>query len=114
MRALQPLPRVDPEGADGPAALADYDALLGLPLDEQSDPNVHGPFGFAKLLDFGGKGVGELVAEQLEGSLTEVFHHEEPERLGPDVVGIVGELPFGELLAHARQQVGQAHRPRRR
>ena len=78
------------------------------------DPNVHGPFGFAKLLHFGGKGIGQLVAEQLEGCLTEVLHHEEAERLGPDVVGIVGELSLGQLLAEAREQVRAGPSRRRR
>ena len=83
---------------------ADDDALLRLTLDEERDPNVHGALGFAKLLDLGGKGVGQLVLEQLERGLAQVLDHEEAQLLGADVLGVVLELPLGQERPDPREQ----------
>ena len=74
------------------AAGADHDALLRFALHEQRHPNVYGPFGFAKLLDLGGKSVGQLVLEQLEGGFAEILDDEEAHGLGADVLRVEGEL----------------------
>ncbi len=96
---------------DGGAAGADHDPLLGLALHEERDTNVHGPFGFAILLHLGRKCIGQLVLEQLEGGLAEVLHGEEARRLGADVVGVVGEVALGQMLADAREQPREAGVP---
>jgi hypothetical protein len=81
---------------DGGAAVTDDDAFLRLPFDEQGDPNVHGPFGFAKLLHLGGKGIGELVTQELEGGFPQILDYEETEWLGADVLRIVLERSLRE------------------
>src|SRR6476469_9228950 len=101
---FDPATREGADGLDGLAARADDDPLLRLALHEQGHPNVHGLFGFAKLLDLGGKAVWELVLEQLEGSLAEILDDEEAHRLGADVLRIKLEAALGQTLPHPREQ----------
>ena len=62
---FQPRPGVLADCLERPAALPDHDALLGVPLDQQRDSNVHRPCVLAELLDLRGQGIGELVLQQL-------------------------------------------------
>src|ERR1044071_8463037 len=84
---LDPLARVFAECFERVPTRADQDAFLRLALDEERRPNVHGIGGFPELLDLGGERIGQLVLEQLEGGLPQVFDGEEKDRLGAALVG---------------------------
>ncbi len=84
------------DGLDGLSPAPDDNGLLGFTLDEESDTNVYGPLGFAKLLHLGGKGIGKLVFQQLERGFPEILYHEEAERLSANVFGIEFEALLRE------------------
>src|SRR5688572_14962164 len=95
------------DSLDGLSPASDDDSLLGFALDEESDTNVYGPLGFAKLLHFGSKGIGKLVFEQLESGFPEILDNEEADRLGPDVLGIELEAPRRQKGPDSLKQPGQ-------